>query len=133
MNPEDPALHYRLGKLYERKGDLDAAIDQYQKTLSIQPAHSQALSSLAVVYALREEYEKSVSIFKKIIRLRPDNSGADYNIACLYARQNMIEESIDWLKRAIEKGYNRWDLIKTDKDLESIRDSSYYKELVRGR
>jgi hypothetical protein len=43
-----------------------------------------------------------------------------------------VEESTGWLKKAIEKGYDNWDLIKTDKDLNNIRGSSYYEELVRG-
>jgi hypothetical protein len=53
-------------------------------------------------------------------------------MACIYAKQNRIEESIEWLKKAIERGYDNWDLIKTDKDLENIRGSSYYKELIKG-
>jgi hypothetical protein len=44
-----------------------------------------------------------------------------------------MEESIDWLKEAIKRGYKNWDLIKRDKDLENIRGSSYYKEIIRGR
>ena len=68
-----------------------------------------------------------------IIRLRPESPGTYYNIACIYAKQNKIEESIDWLKKGIEKGYKNWDLIKTDRDLENIRGSSYYRELIKGR
>jgi tetratricopeptide (TPR) repeat protein len=85
------------------------------------------------VYTTKEEYGKALSVFTNIIRLWPENPGAYYNIACIYAKQNRIEESIDWLKKAIEKGYKNWGLIKTDKDLENIRGSSYYKEIVKGR
>jgi tetratricopeptide (TPR) repeat protein/4-amino-4-deoxy-L-arabinose transferase-like glycosyltransferase len=131
--PEDPVLHYRLGNLYEKKGEWDKAIDHYQKALAIQPTLSQALNSLAIIYATRKEYDKALSFFKRITVVQPDNAGVYYNIACIYARQDMREKSIDWLKKAVEKGYKGWDLIKTDKDLESIRDSSYYKELVKGR
>jgi tetratricopeptide (TPR) repeat protein len=84
------------------------------------------------VYTIKKEYKKALSSFKKIIELRPDSAGAYYNIACIYARQSKTEKSIDWLKKAIKKGYKNWDLIKTDKDLENIRGSSFYEELVRG-
>jgi tetratricopeptide (TPR) repeat protein len=132
LNPGNPALHYRLGNLYQRKGELDEAIEQYEKALSIQPGYTLALNNLAAVYTIKKEYIKAVSVFKKMIRLRPNTVGAFYNIACIYARQNKIEESIDWLKKAIERGFKNWNLIKTDKDLENIRGSSYYKEIMRG-
>ena len=90
------------------------------------------LNNLGIVYSAKMEYDKALSLFKKIIELQPDSAGPYYNIACIYARQNRAEESLDWLKKAIEKGYNDWKLIKTDKDLDNIRSSEYYQELVRG-
>jgi tetratricopeptide (TPR) repeat protein len=80
---------------------------------------------------IKEEYDKAISIFKKLIELQPNDAKAHYNISCMYSRKNNIEESINWLMKAVNKGYNNWDLIKTDKDLENIRGSSYYKELVK--
>jgi tetratricopeptide (TPR) repeat protein len=133
INSDDPALHYRLGSLYQRRGNLDEAIRQYKQALSVQPGFVQALNNLAVVYTIQREYEKAISVFEKILELRPDNGSSAYNIACIYARQYRTAESIDWLKKAIDSGYRNWDLIKTDKDLENIRGSAYYKALVRGR
>ena len=129
--PGNPALHYRLGNFYKMKGALDKAIDQYEKALSIQPGFTGAVSNLALVYAIKGENDKAVSALKKMIELRPDSAGAYYNIACIYAKQRRIEEAIAWLKKAIKKGYRNWDLVKTDKDLENIRGSSYYKEIIR--
>jgi tetratricopeptide (TPR) repeat protein len=86
-----------------------------------------------VVYMIDKKYDRAISLFKKMIGLRPDNAEGYYNIACIYSKENRIEESIDWLKQAIERGYKNWDLLKTDKDLENIRGSMYYKELIKGR
>jgi len=65
-----------------------------------------------------------------MIEIHPDNTSVYYNIACLYSKQNEIQESVDWLRAAIQKGYNKWSLIKTDKDLENIRGSSGYREII---
>jgi hypothetical protein len=43
-----------------------------------------------------------------------------------------VNESIDWLKKAIDKGYSNWESIKTDGDLDNIRESLEYKRLVKG-
>jgi tetratricopeptide (TPR) repeat protein len=131
LNPEDPVLHYELGNLYQRNGELDEAVEEYQKALSIQPALTQALNNSAIVYAIKREYDKSLPLFVRITDIDPDRPGAYYNIACIYARQNKAEESIEWLKKAIKRGYENWDLIKTDNDLDNIRSSSYYKEIIR--
>jgi tetratricopeptide (TPR) repeat protein len=126
-------LHYNLGNLYKKKGKLDEAIGEYEKALSIQPDLTDAIDMLALVYMTRGEYEKAVSLFERVGELQPDNAGAYYNIACVYAIQNRVDESIDWLEKAIKRGYQNWDLIKNDKDLENIRGSSYYKEIIKGR
>jgi tetratricopeptide (TPR) repeat protein len=131
LQPESPLLYCRLGELYKRTGDLDKAIGQYQSALSIDPTFVRALNNLGILYSAKMEYDKALSLFKKIIELQPEGAGPYYNIACIYARQKKAEESIDWLKKAIENGYDDWKLIKTDKDLDNIRGSEYYKELVR--
>jgi tetratricopeptide (TPR) repeat protein len=130
VDPRNPELHCKLGNLYKKNLDLGKAIDQYQKTLSLQPGNVQALNNLAVVYTIQGEYDKALSGFKTIINLRPDSAGTYYNIACIYARQDRTKESVDWLNMAIERGYKNWDLIKTDKDLENIRDSSTFKKII---
>ena len=58
---------------------------------------------------------------------------ASYNIARAHAREGEIEESVGWLKRAVEAGFNDWNGLKADGDLESIRGSSYYRKIVEGK
>ncbi len=132
LHPENPGLYYNLGILYHRKGDLNAAGDAYQQALSIEPEFIEALNNLALTYMVQNENDKALALFTKLTALQPDNAGHYYNLACIYSRQNQIEASIDRLKKAVEKGYDNWALIKTDKDLENTRNSSYYQEFVKG-
>jgi tetratricopeptide (TPR) repeat protein len=131
IKPDYAEAHYNLGNVLLKQGKTDKALFRYQKALSINPKFTLAMNRLAVVHMIKEEYDKAISIFKKLIELQPNDAIAHYNISCMYSRKNNIEESISWLKKAIKKGYDNWDLIKTDKDLENIRGSSYYKELVK--
>ena len=131
--PENSGSHYKLGKLYQSKGDLNAAADEYQKALSIEPGFVEALNNLASIYMTKNENDKTLSLLNKLTVLQPDNPGHYYNLARVYAVKNLTQESIGWLHKAIEKGYNNWDLIKTDKNLENIRGSAYYKELIKDR
>ncbi|MFC1815002.1 tetratricopeptide repeat protein [Thermodesulfobacteriota bacterium] len=133
LNPKDAVTHYEIGNIFKRKGELDMAGDHYQKALSLQPGLVPALDGLASVHALKGEYDMSRTLFKKSIKLRPDRAAVYYYIAGTYARQNRIKESIDWLKRAVAKGFKDRELLENDKNLESIRETSYYKELMRNR
>ena len=133
INPGLADAHYNLGVAFQKQGRLKDAITHFQQALRIQPDFTQALSNLAFVYAADKQYAKALRTFKKTAELQPDNAGHAYNIACMYALQNNIEESITWLKKAIDKGYQNWEIIKTDKDLDNIRNAEGYRELVKGR
>ena len=133
IDPHNPDLYYNLGILYYRRGKLDKAIAHYQKALSLDPKSIRTLNNLAFLYMKQKKNDKAISLFKRIIELEPNRAVSYYNIACLYSIQNKVKKSIAWLKKAIDKGYNKWSLIKTNKYLDNIRESSYYKEILRDK
>jgi len=128
--PDDPALLWNLGELYKNIGRTERAINSYEKVLSFAPEDMKALHSLATVYATEGDYDNALLSLQKMHALRPQNPDISYNIACMYSRQGKVNESVEWLKNAIDKGFNNWELLKADKDLENIRDTEHYKELL---
>ena len=66
-----------------------------------------------------------------LITLMPDNPKAFYNLACIYALANKKKEAVAALKKAVDKGYDRWHYIKNDPDLKNIQDTDYFKNLAR--
>lgn len=131
QKPKEPSLYLQLGNMYNLKGEVDNAIAQYEKAISFQPDLPEALYHLAKLHIKKNELSKALSLYEKVIALLPDNPGVYYNIACIYAKQNKPEESVVWLKKAVEKGFNDWNHIKTDSDLDNIRSSPYYKAFVK--
>jgi tetratricopeptide (TPR) repeat protein len=133
IKPDDAKAHYNLGGALKQQGKLKEAIHHFSEALRIKPDYAKAHYNLGIILARQGNFEKAISHYSEVVRLKPDFSAAVYyNMACIDARQNKIEESIDWLKKAIKSGYKNWGLLKTDKDLENIRGSSYYKELIEG-
>jgi len=130
-NPEDSDLYLKLGDLYKEHGELNDALEQYQKALLMRPDLLSAIEKLAIVHAMKGEFEKAIELLNKMIMLRPDKTEPYYYIAGIYARQNDINESIAWLKKAIAKGYNNWDRLKNDRNFDNIRETSYFKALVK--
>jgi tetratricopeptide (TPR) repeat protein len=133
QNPNDPIAYFRLGELYFDIGRWDAAVDQYRKALQLDPGLAPALNNLALAYKRNEQYDEARVQFEKMITRWPEHAAGYYNLACVYALQNDAEKAMELLQKAIDKGYDNWEQIKTDPDLNSIRDSAAYQALIRLR
>jgi tetratricopeptide (TPR) repeat protein len=131
-NPGNALAHFNVANIFARQNNIDAAMLHYEKSLEIQSDLPQAINNLALMYAMKKDYSKALSRFKEVLVYWPDKAETHYNIACMYSRLKREEESIEWLQRAIDKGYSNWESIKNDDDLDNIRDTDAYKELVKG-
>ena len=99
----------------------------------IDPAFFESSKNLAIIYAMRGNDDTARSILKESIAVRPEQWEAYYYIAGTYARQNKIDESVSWLEKAVKGGFGDWTLLRTDPNLEMIRATAYYQELMQNR
>jgi hypothetical protein len=56
---------------------------------------------------------------------------AYFNAACFEARAGSADEAIEHLRRAVELNDRIKDLIRTDEDLDSIREDPRFDELTK--
>jgi tetratricopeptide (TPR) repeat protein len=127
----DPELNTQLGIIYEKRGDLNQAALYYKKAIAKRPKFIQALNQLAAVYKKQGNSEASLDTYKKIITIKPGHIDSYYNIACIYSGKNRPEESVRWLKKAIDRRFDNWELLQTDSDMNNIRGTAYYKEVMQ--
>ena len=131
-NPDHARAHFNAANIFARQQKMDEAVRHYEKSLAIQPDFPQAINNLALMYALQKNYTRALSRFKEVLEHWPHKAETHYNIACMYSRLKRKQESIEWLQKALDKGYSNWESIKSDSDLDNIRDTDAYKELVKG-
>jgi tetratricopeptide (TPR) repeat protein len=131
INPEFVQAYNNMGYILAQQNRTEEAIRNYKKAISIEPDFVQALNNLAVAYTGKGEYDKAIALFKKIIRLRPTSPIVYYYMASIYSEQNKIQDSIDCIKNAIRTGFKDWELIKTDKNLQNLRNSQSFKEFLK--
>jgi tetratricopeptide (TPR) repeat protein len=129
-DPGNAALHYGLGNLYEKKGSHAEAVHAYEEALSLQPDGIQAMERLAIVHSASNDLPRALFFLQEMLKRSPDNPGIHYNIACVYAKKGDTDESLRWLASAVGKGFSDRDLLESDQDLESIRGTAHYRELV---
>jgi Flp pilus assembly protein TadD len=132
-NPNDGKAYYNRGLAYAKTGKQEQAIEDFNKAIDLNPRYAMAYSNRGVIYLSRKEYEKAIEDFNMAIELDPLHPWAYYNKSCLYSLKNEVNKSCKWLKKAIEEGYDNWNHIRTDTDLNNIRSSDCYKNLMPGR
>ncbi|MBW2182044.1 MAG: glycosyltransferase family 39 protein [Deltaproteobacteria bacterium] len=133
IDPKNKSAGNNLGRAYFITGRIDNAILQYKKVLDIYPDDVNAIKNLALLYSKKEQHEMSILVLKRWAQLQMDNPEPCYYIAQMYAVINREDEANVWLKKAIEKGYNNWELIKKDKRFKNIIDNEYFKQKMISR
>ncbi|MGD9132237.1 MAG: tetratricopeptide repeat protein [Desulfobacterales bacterium] len=133
FNMQTQDLDHKVNDLLEKKQKLEKTLKHFQKTLSRQPGFAEFdQNNIAVVLAVKRKYEQKLDLFRRISEVKPDSAEADYHIACIYSRKGQIRKSISLLNQVIAKGFDRWELIETDSDLDLIRDDDNFPRRVEG-
>jgi len=113
------------------KKKVDENIVKLEQDKVREPNNPDVLQKLAVLYAKKGENSKALDNLKRLVEIQPANPNGYYNIACVYAKEGNVNLSIEWLKKSLDKGFKDWNLLKTDKDLDNIRTSHFYKDLIQ--
>jgi tetratricopeptide (TPR) repeat protein len=66
-------LFYFLATVKNKLGKYKEAIQLYQRVVSIDPNHAEALNSLGMMLIKDGQYKEAADTFAKLIELRPDN------------------------------------------------------------
>jgi tetratricopeptide (TPR) repeat protein len=81
----------------------------------------------------RKEYAKCKAILEQMIQLAPTYDVAWYNLACLQSRTNQPRQAVESLNKAVDLGYTELQFMEHDPDLEAIRGTQGFKDLLARR
>ncbi len=83
LNPQDPELNFRLGKIQSQNGQLDQAVQCFSEVILHQPDNLEAYLELSAIYLKRREIEQALQILQKAIAVFPDDYHAYYETGLL--------------------------------------------------
>lgn len=87
------------GKYHVSEGELDLAVESFQKSLDAKPT-AEAYTLLAWVLSLKEDLDTAIELCKKAIALDP-HFGNPYNdIGSYLIQKGQLEEALPWLEKA---------------------------------
>ena len=101
INPKWPIARGQLGSSLLKQNDFDAALNEFQTSLLLNP-DAAAFSNLAQVYAIRGEWEHAVQAYRESLKLRPEYAPAHAELAKILSGVGEAEQANVHLQQAIK-------------------------------
>ena len=94
------------------------------------PLFSDVVELLGGLYTKQGRIADGLKMDRKLVRLRPDNATAHYNLACSLALCRRRTEALRSLEHAIALGYDDYDWMQQDPDLEGLKGHPAFQKLL---
>jgi serine/threonine-protein kinase len=93
LDPNLGMVHARLGEMYARNGQEEAAIRQLQQALQLSPGNADAYRELATVYANLGRFREAEASFQEAIQRRPTDWHAHFLLARFYRQRSRYNDA----------------------------------------
>ncbi len=90
---------WREAYRHQMKGDLDRAIELYQRSIEVRPT-AEAHTFLGWTYSFQGRLNDALAECFKAIKVDPDFGNPYNDIGCYLMQQDKLDEAIPWLERA---------------------------------
>jgi tetratricopeptide (TPR) repeat protein len=113
--PRFADVHYMVGLVHERQGDLDSASTSLERALEINPSYAEAVLALASVYEQRGLYDRSREIAEELTPLAGPAAGKldattrgklanlHAGLGDAYREVGDLREAIDAYRKALDR------------------------------
>jgi tetratricopeptide (TPR) repeat protein len=118
-------------KISRKKEDVDFEIAFYENILKVTPNFIEALSAIGDLYTKAGLWQKGLEVDIKLSRLRPQDALVHYNLACSYALLNQTRAALGALTRAIDFGYDDFEHLKGDTDLDNLLKDEQFQQYIK--
>ena len=99
---ESPILkHVQQGDLLAAQGQLDRAIEEYEKALAAGAGSAQFLNRLGEAYLRVENFNMAVTTFRKSLRERPGQLSVYSRLGEIYLASGKLDSAIHYVKEAL--------------------------------
>lgn len=89
-------------------------------------------AQLAEVHVRMGEIEEAETEYQKFVAQNPSDSHAMYNLSCIYSLRGKKDQAVQKLKEAVELGFDDYEWIRLDGDLEAIHGEEGYQAIMGG-
>lgn len=102
LEGDDPRSYYELANLLRREGSFVDAIEYYDKTLTLDPEHVDALNWRGSCKADLGELDGAIADYQQAVIVNPDYYYAYYNLGMAYEAKEEFDNAIDAYQNALK-------------------------------
>jgi TolB-like protein/class 3 adenylate cyclase/Tfp pilus assembly protein PilF len=140
LYPDFYAAYYDLLIVYEKLGEkekyselMENAFEVFPRYLSKYPDDARAHMYHAVTLTLNGKDQQARDEAAKALELSPDDPVMMFNAACFYARLGEKELALKMVINAVSIGFEQYEWLRRDPDLDSIRNEPEFVEILKGK
>ncbi|EEF60837.1 tetratricopeptide repeat protein [Pedosphaera parvula] len=104
--PKDAQGFVIRGDSYNKKGDIENAINDYTEAIRLSPGEYILYFKRAYNYDLQKDFDKAITDYTEAIRLEPREAGLYFNRGSEYGQKNELEKAIADFNEAIQLNTN---------------------------
>lgn len=93
--------HHALGFALDAQGQIDAALEQYEKAIEINPDNASTISSVAYLYQVRGELAKALAYGLRAHSINPDIAFSEVQIGATLYLLGRDTEAREWVNRGL--------------------------------
>jgi tetratricopeptide (TPR) repeat protein len=97
----NPMTHLAAGQMLERQGDFNAAIEQYEKAISVSPRFTAGYNRLAIAYQKQGKFDDAEYIFQQGIQADPGAAMLHNNLGYIYLLRNRLPDAETQCREAL--------------------------------
>ncbi|MFQ3573053.1 MAG: tetratricopeptide repeat protein [Thermodesulfovibrionales bacterium] len=128
--PTEAKLNLQQGMNYMRAKDWDNAIREFTLAIQKYPQYDTAYANRAVAYMQQKKFNKAMDDLKEAEKINPNNPNTHYNFTCWYSLQNQLDRSLDSLDKTLQLGFNDYDMLRNDPDLNNVRKHPEFRKIL---
>lgn len=114
-----------------KKDDPAFDIGFYESILRRDPRYSDVIEILGGLYTKVGRIADGLRMDRRLVKLEPRNATAHYNLACSLALSKRRADALRSLRQAVSLGYEDYDWMSQDPDLEGLKGAPEFKLLLK--
>ncbi len=114
----------------KQENEIDFQIRFYENILREVPDFIEALIAIGDLYTHKGMIAQGLEVDLRLSRLRPDDAMILYNLACSYSLLREIDKAFGAMKLALECGYDDFNFLEVDDDLECLRQDERFQDYL---
>jgi len=98
QNARDARAQYLLGVSRYKNGEVDAAMDAFERAARLDRNNPDAHNDLGLCYVKKGQWREAIKEYQEALRIAPSHSDAHYNLAQLFVQQMSYPDAIRHLQ-----------------------------------